>query len=186
MSETAYFWLNVLIVVAVIALLLRASLAAWLRYRGKFLVTCPETHRIAAVDVDTARAALSAAMGHTQVQLQDCSRWPERGHCAQPCLAQIADSPHECMLSSVVRSWYRGKQCALCNRQLGNLDWLAHQPALLAPDHRTVEWKDVPPEMLPEVFAKFRPLCWDCHVAETFRREHPELVIDVPAQSGRR
>ena len=82
------------------------------------------------------------------------------------------------MLSRVVRSWYEGKRCALCNRTFGGVDWMLHQPALLSPDRRSVQWEDVPPELLPEVFLRFRPLCWDCHIAETFRREHSHLVID--------
>ena len=29
------------------------------------------------------------------------------------------------------------------------------------------------------------PVCWNCHIAESFRREHPELVVDRPASSSR-
>jgi hypothetical protein len=41
-----------------------------------------------------------------------------------------------------------------------------------------VEWGQVLPEHLPAVLAAGRPVCWTCHVTETFRREHPELVVD--------
>jgi 5-methylcytosine-specific restriction endonuclease McrA len=51
---------------------------------------------------------------------------------------------------------------------------------LIGPDHRTVQWPDVQPERLPEVLANHQPLCWNCHVAESFRQQHPELVIDNP------
>ena len=34
------------------------------------------------------------------------------------------------------------------------------------------------PEKLPAIPAVYRPVCWTCHVGETFRREHPELVVD--------
>ena len=50
--------------------------------------------------------------------------------------------------------------------------------ALLDPDHRTIEWRQLRPEQLPDVFSTHRPVCWNCHVAETFRRLHPELVVD--------
>jgi hypothetical protein len=33
---------------------------------------------------------------------------------------------------------------------------------------------------LPEVFLTYAPVCWDCHIAETLRREHPELIVDRP------
>ena len=178
MPESGYFWLNLLIVAAIVFLLVRASIAAWLRYRGKYIITCPETEKPAAVDVSIGHAALTALYGNTQLRLADCSRWPEREHCGQECLAQLAESHDQCMLRNVVASWYQGKRCVLCNKDLGSLKWPEHKPALLGPDNRSVEWKDVPPELLPEIFAKFRPLCWDCHVVETFRRERPELVIE--------
>jgi hypothetical protein len=41
-------------------------------------------------------------------------------------------------------------------------------------------WPDVAPETLPQVLATHKPVCFDCYVAETFRREHPELVVDNP------
>jgi len=182
MPESGYFWLNVFIVAAIAALLLRASIAAWLRYRGKYIITCPETEKPAAVDVNRGHAALTALYGETELRLADCSRWPDRQHCGQECLAQLAESHQQCMLRNVVASWYRGKQCVLCGKDLGGLDWLEHKPALRGPDQRTVEWKDVPAELLPDIFTKFQPLCWDCHVVETFRREHPELVIDSKAE----
>ena len=42
----------------------------------------------------------------------------------------------------------------------------------------TVEWSDFRPEALPEVLATHWPVCWDCHIAETFRRKYPKLVVD--------
>jgi hypothetical protein len=46
----------------------------------------------------------------------------------------------------------------------------------------TVSWDDVPPEKLADVFQTYQPVCWSCHIAETFRRDHPELVTDRPAR----
>jgi hypothetical protein len=39
-------------------------------------------------------------------------------------------------------------------------------------------------ENLPEIFATHLPMCWSCHIAQTFRREHPEMVIDRPGNRG--
>jgi hypothetical protein len=41
-------------------------------------------------------------------------------------------------------------------------------------------WEEVPAETLPDVLASHRPVCFDCYVSETFRRDHPELVLDNP------
>ena len=30
----------------------------------------------------------------------------------------------------------------------------------------------------PVMLDSYLPVCWDCHIAESFRREHPELVTD--------
>jgi hypothetical protein len=34
--------------------------------------------------------------------------------------------------------------------------------------------------MVSNVLATHVPVCWDCRVAKTFRREHPELLTDRP------
>ena len=40
-------------------------------------------------------------------------------------------------------------------------------------------------EQLPEIFATHQPVCWNCHIAESFRRLHPELVTDRPLEPKR-
>lgn len=157
------------------------AVAAYLRFRGKRLVVCPETKRSAAVEVDARDAAVSSLLDGTNVHLKDCSRWAARGRCGEPCLSQIELAPEDCLVRNVAARWYEGKSCALCHRPIGNVDWLARRPALLDRKHRTVQWDEVPPEHLPTLFNLYRPVCWDCHVAESFRREHPDLVVDRPA-----
>jgi hypothetical protein len=157
------------------------AVAAYRRYRGLRLVVCPETKRAAAVEVDARDAAMSSLRDGPDVHLKDCSRWAERGRCGEPCLAQIETAPADCLVRNVVARWYAGKACALCHRPIGDVDWLQRRPGLLDSRQRTVQWNEVPPEHLPMVFAIYRPVCWDCHVAESFRREHPDLVVDRPA-----
>jgi hypothetical protein len=31
-----------------------------------------------------------------------------------------------------------------------------------------------------QVMGSHAAICWDCHVAETFRRQRPDLVLDNP------
>jgi hypothetical protein len=151
---------------------------AYFGLRGKRIITCPETHEPAAVDVAAGEAALGAFLSEPTLLLKQCSRWPERQNCGQECLQQIEVDPENCLVWNIVSNWYEGKKCVYCHKTFGPLQHLDHAPALLSSDHKTVEWKDVRPEQLPEVFATHRPVCWNCHVAETFRRVYPEMVVD--------
>jgi|ERR1017187_1586596 hypothetical protein len=151
---------------------------AYFGYRGKRLITCPETHKTAAVDVAAAEAAVGAFLSEPTLRLKQCSRWPERQNCGQECLQQIEVDPENCLVWKIVSKWYEGKKCAICQKIFGELHHLDHAPGLLGPDHRTVEWRELKPEQLPEVLSTHLPVCWNCHVAELFRRMHPELVVD--------
>jgi len=147
-------------------------------YRGKRLVTCPETHKTEAVNIDTKEAAVGAFLSEPTLHLSQCSRWPERQDCGQECLKQIEADPENCLVWNIVSKWYEGKNCVFCHKSFGPLQHLDHAPALLGPDHKTVEWKRIRAQQLPDIFATHRPVCWNCHVTETFRRLHPELVTD--------
>jgi len=154
------------------------GMRAFFDYRGKRIVTCPETHKLVAVDVDAKQAALGAFLSEPTLRLNQCSRWPERQDCGQECLQQIEADPENCLVWNIVSKWYEGKECVFCHKPIGALHHLDHAPALLGPEHDTVEWKQLRPEQLPEVFRTHRPVCWNCHIAQNFRHVHPELVVD--------
>ena len=156
---------------------------AFFRARGKRLVTCPETHCAAAVELDAKGAGLKAFRGGDYLCLQDCSRWPDRQDCGQECLSQVEALGNGCLARNVVAEWYKGKVCVYCHKPVDNpAEWTGHAPALLTPDLKTVGWDEVPAEKLVEVFSTHQPVCWSCHIAESFRRQHPELVTDRPAR----
>jgi hypothetical protein len=156
---------------------------AFLRTRGKRLVTCPENHCAAAVEIDAKGAGLQAFRGGGYPCLKDCSRWPERKNCDQECLTEVETLGSGCLVRNVVAGWYKGKTCVYCHKPVDDVaEWTGHIPALLTPDAKTVSWDDVPAEKLPEVFVTHQPVCWSCHIAESFRRQHPELVTDRPAR----
>ncbi len=168
-------WWLWLLVVAVVA-----AAAAWLtrRYlalRGARLVQCPENRQPAAVNVKSLRRAVGGDWS-----LAGCSRWPEREACGRECLAQIERAPDDCLVRNIVTGWYAGKSCAVCGKPLGHVDWYERKPAAIDASGRTQAWSDIPPETLPDVLDNHRPVCFDCYVSETFRREHPELVLDNP------
>ena len=150
------------------------------KYRGRRIITCPETHQDAAVRVAAGKAAVQAASGVPNIHLSDCSRWPEKKDCGQDCLAQIKSDPHGCLVQTIVNHWYAGKSCAICGKPIGSINWHEHPPALVDERHKTVQWSEVPLEKLQETFTTHLPVCWDCHIAQSFRREHGELVTDRP------
>ena len=150
----------------------------YLTFRGNLLVSCPENHRPAAVRVAAGKAAVETLAGNQQLWLRACSRWSDRKDCPQECLAQIEEAPKACLVWTVINRWYQGQVCAYCHKPFGEIHWHDHPPALLSKEQKTVQWNDIPAENLQDALGTHRPVCWSCHVAETFRREHPELVVD--------
>ncbi len=156
---------------------------AYFRLRGTRVVTCPADQTQAAVDIDARKAATSAVFGSPSFALTTCSHWPERRACGQECLRQIEAAPLDCLVRTRLATWYAGRTCALCQRPFGAIDWYERRPALLSPERITRVWPDVDAAHLDDVLRSSKPVCFDCHVAETFRRTHPELVLDNPYAS---
>jgi hypothetical protein len=161
-----------------------SAVRTYFKFRGKRLVTCPETSEPAAVTVDATHAAFTAPTGERSLRLKDCNRWPEKQDCGQECLAQIESAPEDCLVRTILTKWYEGKKCVVCGKGFGEINWLDHKPALMSPDRSTLEWRQVPPEQIPKALADDMPVCWNCHIAETFRHQHPELVVDRPWEPG--
>jgi hypothetical protein len=150
------------------------------RYRGKRLITCPETQKPEAVEVAVRKGAVKSLFG-PELRLKDCTRWPERADCGQTCLSQVEEAPEDCLVTNIVARWYEGKPCAYCGKPFANLEWHQHRPALLDPQGHSVQWHQIPAQTLLDVFQTHKPVCWQCHVRESFRQEHPELVTDRTA-----
>jgi len=148
------------------------------RFAGEQVIICPETGKQAMVEVDARHAAISSLLGQTDLRLESCWRWPLREDCGQECLLQLDVAPAECLVRSVLEKWYRDKKCAFCERCFEEITVVDHKPALLNPEGVTVEWRQIPLSAARDAMATYRPVCWDCHVAQTFRREHSELVVD--------
>jgi hypothetical protein len=176
-----YIFLTSVIAAAVILIVgLRRALRTYLKFRGKRLVSCPESHTPAAVRVAAGNVALKATVGIEQLSLRECSRWPEKEACGQECLAQIQEAPNACLVWTIINRWYQGQNCAYCHKPFGEIHWHDHPPALVDYERRTVQWNAIPAEKLQEALRTHRPVCWNCHIAQTFRREHPELVVERP------
>lgn len=169
---------------ALAALLAGVGLAVrtWLRLRGPRVITCPDNHAPAGVDLDLRYALATGAVGRPHFRLKDCSRWPEKAGCGQMCLMEIEESPQGCLVRHVLEDWYRGRSCAYCGHPFGAIHWHDHRPGLRAPDGRFVEWREVAPERVPSVLADHQPVCWNCLVVEGFRRRFPERIVERPPQ----
>jgi hypothetical protein len=177
-----YILLTLAIAVVAFAIVeVRRALRTYLKFWGNRLVSCPENHHPAAVRVAAGKAALDVIKGKHELKLSSCSRWPEMDACGQECLAQIQEAPQACLVWTIINRWYEGQSCVYCQKPFGEIHWHDHPPALLNPEHKTVQWNEIPADRLQEALGTHRPVCWSCHIAETFRREHADLVVDRTA-----
>jgi hypothetical protein len=176
-SMGVFIWVS-FVLLALLAILGLVFGRAYLKFRGERVITCPENRRPAGVLVDTRHVLLMTLEGKDNLRLKLCSRWPERQDCGQECLRQIEAAPEDCLVRHILTEWYRGKNCAMCGKAIGEINWADHKPALLNAEHQTVEWRDVPAAEVPDILATHQAVCWNCHVVNRMLGEHPELVLD--------
>ncbi len=72
----------------------------YFKYRGTRLVTCPETHKQAVVQIAAGSMGMQAILGEPSFRLSECSRWPMRQGCGQDCLRQIEPHASEVRISA--------------------------------------------------------------------------------------
>jgi hypothetical protein len=85
------------------------------------------------------------------------------------------------LVKTMLVEWHGGSSCALCGKEIGEIHWVEHKPALMTPDRRTVEWDDVAPENLSDVIATHNRVCWSCHIAGALRERFPGLAAEPRA-----
>jgi hypothetical protein len=175
---TIVYWMIAALVVAAIYFGIRYFVRASQKFGGERVIICPETGKQAMVEIDARHAAISSLLGQPDLRLDDCWRWPMKENCGQECLLQLDVADSNCLVRSVLEKWYRDKQCAFCEHAFHQIDLTDHKPALLTPEGVTIEWKQVPIAQVTEVMQTHLPVCWNCHIAQEFRRVHPELVVD--------
>jgi len=179
MNTAAYFIVTVILATA-LYFGIRWLVRACSKYRGTRVVACPETGRPAVAEIDALHASLTSIVGLPDIRLESCSRWPLKNQCGQECLANLDVAPGQCLVSGVLMRWYRGKTCCYCGKPFEELHWIDHQPALLSPEGLLVRWSGVSVENLSMVLETHLPVCWDCYIAQSFRRDHPDLVVYRP------
>lgn len=155
------------------------ALVAYVRFRGRHVVVCPATKTSSAVKVDGLHAALSAMWDRAEVRIADCTRWPRAAKCSQTCAAQVAAAPKDTTPEAMFTRWYAGKSCAICRRSISPVRTMEPHPGLYNVAARTVvNWEDIPPETIPAALESHLPVCENCVLVESFRRQRPDLVID--------
>lgn len=140
---------------------------AYLKFRGKHIVTCPVIEQPAAVELAAWRIALTSPLRRPSLRVRDCSRWRDVSPCHGPCLTRISDAPEQYRVLTILSKWYEGKTCSCCGRPIGHMNRWQHTPCVISPDMRIFEWKDIPPENIPGVLGTHAPVCWRCLIAET-------------------
>jgi len=163
---------------------IRYFVRAYVRYRDSRLIICPENGEAAMVEVDAVHAALTSALGQPDIRLQNCWRWPIHRGCGQECLVQLDVAPAECLARGVLMRSYEFKSCHYCGRPFEQVHLLDHKPALLSPEGKLVDWNEAAMKDLQIVLATYKPVCWDCYIAQSFVRDHPELVVYRPWQES--
>ncbi len=94
-----FFLTSILVVGAPVAM----ALQDYYKNRGRNSVKCPENGQTADVEVDNRFAFRMSLRGQQHSRLESCSRWPEKGECAQDCLAQLDPSPEN--LERLLSKW---------------------------------------------------------------------------------
>jgi hypothetical protein len=77
-------------------------------YRGKRLITCPETLKMEMVDVAARTVAAGCFPGWPVFRLDRCSRWLEHQDWGHYYLKQITAHPENCLVWNIVSNWYLG------------------------------------------------------------------------------
>lgn len=132
--------------------------------------------RAATAHIDMAIAATTDDLRHRRRARSRASEGDDDAESAGVS-APLPDS----LASAVVSEWARGRACVSCGAPVTGMKFSGHHIALLEPSGITREWVDVAADRLPLALATSLPICWNCHVAATFRRMHPELVTDREA-----
>src|SRR4051812_37826023 len=164
---------------AVLLVYLAVAIRTWLRVRGPRVVVCPETQTPVAVRVDVGHAITSAIWEKAEVRLTACTRWPGSQDCDQPCVRQIEKAPSATNPKTIAAHFFSRRRCAICSERIEPPSGITLQPGFMDPVTRKVDtWDDVPAQDLPRAIATWRPLCSNCTLAESFRRNVPDRRPD--------
>lgn len=137
------------------------------RFRGLRVLRCPENRQSVAVELASWQLLLTGLAGRPVPRVRNCSRWPERADCDQACVKEIRGAPTATLVQTMLTNWCRYNTCICCGAPLAKLHVGPHRPHLINPELRIVEWKEIPPQDIPQTLRSCEPVCETCVVAET-------------------
>jgi len=173
------FYLLAAAALIIVAYVVGTALARrYRRFDGEMTLTCPENHERVVVALKPARALAGEIAGIDDLTLRACTRWPERAGCDEGCLDEVGDDPHALLSRVRIAEWFEHKECVLCGQEFKRVEEQVHQPAFIDRDGALTASTEVDPRRLDLILATHLPVCWNCYSAETFRRRHPELVVE--------
>jgi hypothetical protein len=80
------------------------GIRVYFKFRGTRLVTCPESHKPAVVEVAARSMGIQAILDEPCLRVITCSRWPMHGGCGQDCLRQIEARSSELRFSAACKA----------------------------------------------------------------------------------
>jgi hypothetical protein len=126
-------------------------------------------------------AALFGGLAYTLRWFQASGKEPDAAadghHAPEPAHAAIA--PHDHATTVLLKRFFDGKACAICNRTIPPVQRTGMRPGLFNPaTHVAHSWDEIPNADLAAVLEAELPVCSACQVAESFRQRFPDLVVD--------
>jgi hypothetical protein len=92
---------------------------------------------------------------------------------------QVRGNPHDPAATAELKHFFEGKSCASCNRPIPPVQAGQMRPGLVDPNtHQTMAWNQIPTANLAATLRSHQAICSNCLTLETFRQQHPELVVD--------
>ena len=138
--------------------------------RGRRVVRCPSAGGIAVLRLDAAHASISNLVAVPELRVKECSLWPKRKGCGQGCLRQVELAPRESLLRTIRRKWFAGQSCGICREPIRRVEVATLNCAVRNSDGITKAWSELDDGDFSRVLWSSEPVCWNCHIAETFRR----------------
>jgi hypothetical protein len=93
------------IVVAYVGYRVIHGFRVYFRFRGARLVTCPDTHQVAGVELAARSMCIQAILVQPCLRINRCSRWPMLEGCGEDCLRQIEVRPSEVKIPTLWKAW---------------------------------------------------------------------------------
>lgn len=76
------------VALGVIFVLLPLVAHTYQRFRNRKVITCPEEHGLAEIELDARRASLMAAFRKPLLRVKNCTLWPKKKGCAEECVKE--------------------------------------------------------------------------------------------------